>query len=237
MTARTPPMQDATLIEALNNATSLELYQLAALVERLLSDPRRIVAVRQALHLGQVVRFYDARHDQLRLGRIVELRDAQLTLHGTELRGEWRLPYAAIVPPEPGTAPGPTAPPPATVPKPTRADFRHRDKVLLHRPAPADACRRHHALQPEDSQRRQRRRALERALRGAQAGCGRLIGTAAGRGSPDRHLQRAPAAKGPRPPLAARRPQEVAAIQCFQGDCVLRCWSTRATEKWGWCRS
>jgi len=129
MTARTPPMQDATLIEALNNATSLELYQLAALVERLLSDPRRIVAIRQALHLGQVVRFYDARHDQLRLGRIVELRDAQLTLHGTELRGEWRLPYAAVVPPEPGTEPRPTAPPPPAVPKPTRADFRHGDKV------------------------------------------------------------------------------------------------------------
>jgi hypothetical protein len=131
MSERTPPMQDAVLIKALNNATSLELYQLAALVERLLSDPRRIVAARQALHLGQVVRFYDARHDQLRLGRIVELRDAQLTLHGTELRGEWRLPYAAIVPPEPGTAPGPTAPPPAAGPKPTRADFRHGDKVAF----------------------------------------------------------------------------------------------------------
>ena len=35
---RTPPMQDAALIEALSNATSLELYQLAALVERLMSD-------------------------------------------------------------------------------------------------------------------------------------------------------------------------------------------------------
>jgi len=61
MTARTPPMQDAALIEALNNATSLELYQLGALVERLVTDPRRIVALRRDLHLGQVVRFYDDR--------------------------------------------------------------------------------------------------------------------------------------------------------------------------------
>ena len=41
-----PPMQDAALIDALNKATSLELYQLAALVERLMTDPRRTVGKR-----------------------------------------------------------------------------------------------------------------------------------------------------------------------------------------------
>nr|AGJ70663.1 hypothetical protein [Comamonas sp. 7D-2] len=72
MNARMPPMQDAVLIDALNQATSLELYQLSALVERLITDPRRIVAVRKDLHLGQVVRFYDGRRDTMREGRIVE---------------------------------------------------------------------------------------------------------------------------------------------------------------------
>ncbi|MEJ8852893.1 hypothetical protein [Variovorax rhizosphaerae] len=43
---RTPPMQDQTLVDALDNATSLELIQLSMLVERLLTDPRRIVALR-----------------------------------------------------------------------------------------------------------------------------------------------------------------------------------------------
>ena len=32
VSSRTPPMQDTVLIEALNHATSLELYQLAALI-------------------------------------------------------------------------------------------------------------------------------------------------------------------------------------------------------------
>lgn len=130
MTARPPPMQDAALIDALNHASSLELYQLAGLVDRLLSDPKRIVAIRKLLHLGQVVRFYDARHDQMRLGRVVQLREAQLTLHGTELRYAWKLPYAAVEPPEPGMAPEPVAPPPASsAAKPTRADFSRGDKV------------------------------------------------------------------------------------------------------------
>lgn len=129
MTARTTPMQDATLLDALNNATSLELYQLAALVDRLVTDPRRIVAIRKLLHLGQVVRFYDARHDTMRVGRVVEMRDAQLTLHGVDVRYEWKVPYAAIEPPEHGVKPEPAPPPAASAPKPTRADFSRGDKV------------------------------------------------------------------------------------------------------------
>jgi len=133
MNARTPPMQDATLIEALNQATSLELYQLSALLERLITDPRRIVAVRKDLHLGQVVRFYDGRRDTMREGRIVEMRDAQVTLHDTQQRVQWKLPYAAIEPPQSAAQPGPPATPnpptPPASPKPTRADFARGDKV------------------------------------------------------------------------------------------------------------
>ncbi|HEX2337010.1 MAG TPA: hypothetical protein VHI72_11085 [Hyphomicrobiaceae bacterium] len=129
MTTRTPPMQDAVLVEALNHATSLELYQMAALVERLMTDPRRIVAIRKDLHLGQVVRFYDARRDAMRLGRVVEMRDAQLTLHDTEVNVQWKLPYAAVEPSQPGVRPEPAAPAAPSVPKPTRADFRRGDEV------------------------------------------------------------------------------------------------------------
>lgn len=125
---RTPPMQDATLIDALNNATSLELYQLASLVERLMSDPRRIVAIRKDLHLGQTVRFYEARHDRLLQGRIVDMRDTSLTVQATEYRGAWKLPYAAIEPPRPGTK-TPAAPPAPSAPRPTRADFHRGEKV------------------------------------------------------------------------------------------------------------
>ena len=118
-------MQDAALIEALNQATSLEFFQLNALVERLMPDPQSIVAVRKDLHLGQVVRFYDERRDTM--------RDAQLTLHDTQQLGQWKLPYAAIEPPPPDAQPRPqsppASPPPATSPKPKRADFARGDKV------------------------------------------------------------------------------------------------------------
>jgi hypothetical protein len=128
-TSPAAPMQDAALIESLNRATSLQLYQLAALIERLMTDPRRIVAIRKDLHLGQVVRFYDARRDVMRLGRVVEMRDLQVTLQGTEVRGEWKLPYAAIEPPVPGEKPQPASAPTPGTPKPTRADFQRGEKV------------------------------------------------------------------------------------------------------------
>lgn len=129
MTTRPPPMQDEALIESLKRATSLQLYQLAALIERLVSDPRRIVAIRKDLHLGQIVRFYDARRDTMRLGRVVEMRDMQLTLHGTEVHGEWKLPYAAIEPPSPDGAKPEPAPAPPSAPKPTRANFQRGQRV------------------------------------------------------------------------------------------------------------
>ena len=120
MTAPSAPMQDAALIESLNRATSLQLYQLAAVVERLMTDPRRIVAIRRGLHLGQMVRFYDARRDAMRTARIVEMRDTQLTLHADDVRAEWKLPYAAIEPAAPGEAASRRL---------TRADFRRGEKV------------------------------------------------------------------------------------------------------------
>ncbi|WP_345944708.1 hypothetical protein [Variovorax sp. dw_954] len=127
---RTPPMQDQTLVDALDNATSLELFQLSMLVERLLTDPRRIVAIRRLLHLGQVVRFYDWKHDQMRTARIVQTKDTQVLLQETETRVQWTLPYAAIEPPAPGqdieAAPPPPQPQPA---RPLRADFKRGDKV------------------------------------------------------------------------------------------------------------
>jgi len=134
MTNRLPPMQDAALIEAMNRATSLELYQLSALLDRLMTDPRRIVAIRKDLHLGQIVRFYDARRDTMRSGRVTEMRDTHLTVQSTEYHAAWKLPYAAIEPaterpPHDAAAQPAAAPPSPAAARPTRADFKRGDKV------------------------------------------------------------------------------------------------------------
>lgn len=121
---------NAALIEALNRATSLELFHLSTILERLMSDPARIIEIRRHLHLGQAVRFLDwqqaGAHMSLRTGRIVAMKDTQLTVQDERTRREWKLPYAAIEIPDAGSIPAPSVPEPLP---PTRADFRLGDRV------------------------------------------------------------------------------------------------------------
>jgi hypothetical protein len=122
---------DPKLIDALSRASSLELFQLSTIIDRMLADPRRIIAVRMNMHLGQTVSFLDYRDGQMRSGKVVALKDTQVTLqeHGT--RREWKLPYAAIEPPAPtATQAQPQGAPPAP-PKPARNDFRRGEKVAF----------------------------------------------------------------------------------------------------------
>jgi hypothetical protein len=126
-------MNDPRLLEALGNASSLELFELSTLIDRMLADPRRIIAIRSRLHLGQTVRFLDWHDGRMRTGRVVAMKDTQVTLHEQDARREWKLPYAAIEPPATASdtahaQPAPEEPPVAC---PGRGDFRVGDKVAF----------------------------------------------------------------------------------------------------------
>ena len=93
-------MIDDKLIAALSNASTLELFELSTVIDRLLADPRRIVAVRNKLNLGRAVRFMDWRTGQMRAGKIVAIKDSQVTVHEDGTNTQWKLSYAAIDPGE-----------------------------------------------------------------------------------------------------------------------------------------
>ena len=125
-------MNDNKLIEALSNASSLELFDLSRIIDRLLADPRRIAAVRSKLNLGKSVRFMDWRTGQMRAGRIVAIKDDQITVQDDSTRTQWRLSYAAIDPGEDGEpldveSPAVNVEPPRQ--RPARDDFHRGDKV------------------------------------------------------------------------------------------------------------
>ena len=109
----------------------MSFFQLSTIIQTMLADPRRIIAVRAKLHLGQAVRFLDWRDGQMRSGRVIALKDTQVTLHEDGTRREWKLPYAAIeLPASTGAQPQPQPATPAA-PKPTRNDFRCGEKVAF----------------------------------------------------------------------------------------------------------
>ena len=91
-------MNDTKLIEALSNASSLELFELSTIIDRLLADPRRIVAVLNTLNLGKPVRFMDWRTGKMRSGKVVAMKGDQVSVHEDGTRSQWKMSYAAIDP-------------------------------------------------------------------------------------------------------------------------------------------
>lgn len=55
----------ARMIDALQDAPRLQLYQMRALIDTLLADPKRTMTARADLHLGQAVQFVDFRTGQM----------------------------------------------------------------------------------------------------------------------------------------------------------------------------
>ena len=124
------PGIDSRLLELLQQASNLQLFQLNAVIERMLADPRRILQVRKDLHMGQTVRFMDWRDGQMRVGKVIAMKDMQLTLQEEGTRSSWTVPYTAVEPPVPGATKPAPAPEPAA-PRASRNDFRCGEKVVF----------------------------------------------------------------------------------------------------------
>ena len=87
---------DPRMIEALEGASSLQLYQLKAIIEGMLADPRRGLAARTNLHLGQAVRFVDFRDGQMRSGKIIAFMDTQATVLEQGTKRTWKIPCVSM---------------------------------------------------------------------------------------------------------------------------------------------
>jgi len=87
---------DPRMIETLDGASSLQLYQLKAVIEAMLADPRRGIAARASLHLGQPVQFVDFRDGQMRLGKIIAMRDTQATVLEEGTKRTWKIPCLSM---------------------------------------------------------------------------------------------------------------------------------------------
>lgn len=135
-------MIDASALQALSRASSLELFHLAAVVERMMSEPSRILAIRTRLRLGQAVRYLDTGRlgpeMHLRSGIVIAMRDTTLTVQEDGTRAHRKLPYAAIEMPTADAArttagDDPAAadrdPPVRSAPRPGRADFSVGERV------------------------------------------------------------------------------------------------------------
>ena len=87
------------ILDSLRQAPSAELYRLYLAIGKMLDDPRRILEVRQRLHLGMAVSYIgDNPLGPPSQGTVVELRQTQAVIQDSVTRRRWGVPYAAIIP-------------------------------------------------------------------------------------------------------------------------------------------
>jgi len=89
-------MNFTEVLEALKRASGFELYRLKAAIDRMLSDPKWIIAIRMALHVGQQVEYFDEKDNCLYAGRVLELRQKTVMVLRLDNSQRWLMPYASI---------------------------------------------------------------------------------------------------------------------------------------------
>ncbi|PRP68648.1 MULTISPECIES: hypothetical protein [Chromobacterium] len=89
-------MKYEDILAAFQQASGFDLYRLRAMLDRVLDDPKWIVAVRQSLHIGQQVAYFDPATNQQHAASVVEFRRKEVVVRRQESGQYWVIPYAAI---------------------------------------------------------------------------------------------------------------------------------------------
>lgn len=89
-------MDFSQLLAALNQASGFELYRLRAAIDRVLADPKWIVAIRSQLRIGQEIEYFDARSNRLCRARVLEFRTKEVLVRQTDTGEHWLIAYSAI---------------------------------------------------------------------------------------------------------------------------------------------
>jgi hypothetical protein len=108
-------------MSSLQQATALDLLLLSTAIDHLLRNPSRILAVRQHLHLGQEVQFWNLHLRRIHHGRITKFKPEEVLMLTQTPAQYWWVTYAATQQ-DPNQSPPPPAPE-----RPERADFARGD--------------------------------------------------------------------------------------------------------------
>lgn len=89
-------MNFSDVLKTLNQASAFELYRMRAAIDRVLDEPRWLLAIHARLHLGQTIEYFDAQANKLRHGKVLELRRKQAVILDQDDGKRWLISYVAI---------------------------------------------------------------------------------------------------------------------------------------------
>lgn len=89
-------MNFSDILKALNQASAFELRRLRAAINRVLDEPRWLLAIQSRLRIGETVEYFDSQANALRRELVLELRRKQAVILDQDDRRRWLIPYVAI---------------------------------------------------------------------------------------------------------------------------------------------
>lgn len=89
-------MNFSDVLKALNQASAFDLYRMRAAIDRVLDEPRWLLAIQSRLRIGESIEYFDSQANTLRRGQILELRRKQAVILDKDDGRRWLIPYVAI---------------------------------------------------------------------------------------------------------------------------------------------
>jgi hypothetical protein len=89
-------MNFSEVLQAMNSASAFELFRMRAAIDRVLDEPRWLLAVQSRLRVGQSIDYFDTQTNALRRGQVLEMRRKQVVILDLDDARRWLLSYAAI---------------------------------------------------------------------------------------------------------------------------------------------
>lgn len=89
-------MNYTEVLDALGRASLFQLYRLSAAISNQLDDPKRIHSVKQALRVGQTVRWFDHVENRLQEAKLLRINRTRAEIENLGDGKRWSIPFHQI---------------------------------------------------------------------------------------------------------------------------------------------
>jgi hypothetical protein len=81
------------VVKMLDAASTFDLYRLNVAIRRMLDDPKRILAIKRELRIGQEIEYFDAVHNAPIKAILLECHKTRVLVQNLTDGKKWKLPY------------------------------------------------------------------------------------------------------------------------------------------------
>ncbi len=89
-------MDYAELVDLLDGTNTFDLYRLNDVINQMLDDPKRLIAIKRKLRLGQAIKYYLLSDGRLQQGIVVKVKTTRVVIRDDVDGRRWDVPLCAI---------------------------------------------------------------------------------------------------------------------------------------------